>query len=204
MFFLVHFYSSSQQMTTTPTKTEKLYSWNLKTKRHLLFGPNQRFDKELVASRRKNQYSLPSFEKDLNNSYKWLIGSTEVVSSSPAGHFECWVPEGPGIQTLKSGYNRFSFRGSYYMCHVFVWHYHNPNRVAGKDISHLCSNEACCRPSHLRAENRDYNISRRGCVGYLVSMENPDLVIKVCTHQPPCTKTTPFSEMSSLVTLDVE
>lgn len=191
--------------TATPVVgTQVLYTWNLATPRMPLFDPSQRFDDYQIAPRKGNQYSINSFEEDFNNSYCWLVKSTKVVASSPAGHYQCWIPEGTGIQPMASGYNRFSFRGVYYMCHVFVWHYHNPNQAPGQGVSHLCSNENCCRPSHLYDENRNYNVSRRGCLGYLVSSENSELVIRVCVHDPPCTRTTSFSENSNIVTLNYE
>lgn len=192
-------------MAATLAGTQALYTWNLATPRAPLFDPCQRFNGQIIPPRRRNQHSTNNFEEDLNNDYRWLIKSTRVVASPPAGHFQCWIPQGPGIQPTASGYNRFSFRGVYYMCHVYVWHYHHPNsKASAQDISHLCSNEACCRPSHLHRESRHHNISRRGCLGYLVSTESPDMIIMACAHNPPCAKTASFSEKSNAVTLNYE
>lgn len=194
--------SKNEKKTCT---TQNLYTWNFVNTRIVPFHQFQRFDSAVpILPNRGNQYSSITFVDYLNQSYQWLIKSTRIISSPPAGHFQCWVPYGVGIQPLVSGYNRFSFRGTYYMCHVFVWLFHHPNQALTQDISHLCSNKACCRPSHLLCEHRNYNISRRGCPGYLVSNEDNHFVIKICLHHPPCSKTTPFSSDNYIDPLNYE
>lgn len=184
-------------MDTNP-KPKTRYAWNLQ-QRDISFGPSQRFDDVEPSTRAQNQYTSKSFEEELNQTYVWLIKSTKVVHSHPAGHFQCWVPEGVGIDDESPfGYRRFSFKGRKTMCHVFVWLYHHPNQRLSDDVSHLCSNESCCRPSHLFCESRNKNIERRGCSGYLVSSDGSP-TIKICQHEPPCTKTTPYSRDNYVV-----
>lgn len=184
--------------------TRTLYHWNgNNADRMPTFHADQRFDREVMAARSCNQHSSKSLESEFEDAYRWLIGRTEEVASTPAGHFRCWVPGGPGIQHLASGYSRFSFRGVYHMCHAFTWHYRHPGDQGSGDLSHLCSNQACCRPSHLHREDRNTNLSRRGCPGYLVSTTS-NLVLQACRHDPPCTVTTPFNETCDAVPLNFE
>lgn len=168
---------------------KKLYTWNQNQTRTIPFDANQRFDGDELHPRSRNQHSTISMFEDFEQTYRWLISTTKVIESLPRGHFKCWIPEGTGIQ--KAGkYKKLSFSGDYYMCHVFVWLFHHPKQIYTDDISHLCSNEGCCRPSHLFREDRNTNISRRGCSGYLVSDDDKEPIIRLCQHNPPCTKTT--------------
>lgn len=185
------------------TDTITLYAWNAGNKnRDVDFQSNQRFDNATRENRGRNQHSARDFVVDFNQTYVWLITSTIVVPSQPYGHFKCWEPEGTGI--FESGrYRRLSFRGAKYLCHVFVWLFHHPGQTINGDVSHLCSNERCCRPDHLFCENRETNISRRGCPGYLVSTDGHRTIIKICRHNPSCTKTTPYFR-EDFVTLNYE
>jgi hypothetical protein len=59
-----------------------------------------------------------------------------------------------------------------------------PQDAVDLDASHLCGQQWCCRPSHLAWESRLYNISRRGCAGFVLL--DSGTWVRVCTHNPPC------------------
>lgn len=142
------------------------------------FGPQPR--------RNKNQYSLDDSEDGLNTDYRWLISTTiQIVDRS--GYVTCWAPKGPGIDQSSAGYHRFSIMGKKRLCHDFVWEYHHLGINKEADISHLCHNKWCCRPSHLTDESRSVNKSRDNCPGYvLMNLNSRQRMIKVCSHDPVC------------------
>jgi hypothetical protein len=175
-----------------PSSTTKgLYEENLYFSRIPKYTLDQRFDNDDTFSKRKpvNQYSKSDFEQDLDDTYAWLITNTKVQYSIGGGHFKCWIVDTTaiGMQLQNSGYVRVSFRGVYYMAHIFAWIYHNPGKKLQNDGSHLCGNQLCVR--HIYDESHEYNISRRGCLGYLID-SNGHNILQHCTHIPPCKKTT--------------
>jgi hypothetical protein len=142
----------------------------------------------------------------VDDTYKWLIGTT-AVNENETGHFKCWEPSADvkGIDITDSGYFRFSYKGKKILCHRFVWVYHNPGKTItdGYDISHLCGNKRCCRPSHLHCEIKTNNIARIGCMGYIVSEKNPNDILLLCTHNVPC-KTSRFVNGKNFVIIEKE
>jgi len=187
--------SDEGQMPKKPRRsstTKELYEENAKHPSRIpKYALDQWFDGSSTFTKRKpvNQYNKPNFEQDLNDTYAWLITNTKVQPSEGGGHFKCWIVDttATGIQLQPSGYARISFRGAYYMVHVFAWIYHNPGKKLQDDGSHLCGNQLCVR--HVHDESREYNTSRRGCLGYLVD-PNGNNIVKHCKHNPSCKKTT--------------
>ena len=151
------------------------------------FSPNQRFTRTNSCTH-VNQHSRGSDEDLSNTRYRWLISRTTVVTS-PLGLFSCWVVcEGIGIDETKAGYPRMSYAGKKLFTHLFVWEYHNGAKQSDLDISHLCQNKRCCRPSHLQAESRAVNKSRDHCIGFVAldckSQERTHY--RLCKHEPIC------------------
>jgi hypothetical protein len=60
--------------------------------------------------------------------------------------------------------------------------------IGEDDISHLCSNVTCCRPSHLHRESHSINMSRIGCPGLIVMPDYSEYALSLCTHTPRCMK----------------
>jgi len=174
-----------------PSSTTELPEKNYIFPRIPKYTLDQRFDNNNTFSKRKpvNQYNKPDFEQDLDDTYAWLITNTKVQHSVGGGHFKCWIIDidATGMQPQSSGYVRISFCGIYYMAHIFAWIYHNPGKMLENDISHLCGNQLCVR--HVHDESHEYNISRKGCLGYLIDSNGHD-ILQYCTHIPPCKKTT--------------
>jgi len=165
------------------------------------FDLDHRFSDAVLQSRKCNQYTRNSEIEEFNLSYRWLI---TVTAEKPGieGIFVCWEPQGPGIDTNKTGYHRMGFKHTKVMCHVLSWLYHHPGETTEDgDISHLCHNSNCCRPSHLFKESRSINKSREGCVGYALSSDDPSIIIRVCQHLPSCCVARWFSPTSDTVDL---
>jgi hypothetical protein len=179
------------------SSTQELYEENVNLPfRVPKYSPNQRFDGTNTFKKRKavNQYNKPTFEEDSNNTYAWLISNTRVQPSEGGGHFKCWIldTQAQGIQILPAtGYARISFRGAYYMAHVFAWLYHHPGQRLQHDASHECGNKLCIR--HIADETREYNNSRSGCLGYLIDLNDNNIMIKHCTHESPCKRVTLYN-----------
>lgn len=55
------------------------------------------------------------------------------------------------------------------------------------EVSHLCGNAACLRPTHLTWESHAQNMARIGCAGY-VRCQCCGEWTRACTHDPPCIK----------------
>jgi len=125
--------------------------------------------------------------------FHWLLGLT-VLSSDASGFVICWkIPrEAEGIDHTPAGYCRMSFARKKVMCHRFVAEHIKGKQLSDEtQVSHLCGNADCCRPSHLCLESRQENMSRIGCVGYVVHKTANGLfspAIRVCSHNPPCKK----------------
>lgn len=142
----------------------------------------------------------------------WQCPDKHCRGRTHAGISEVWAPP-PGYQTPNlapgvtgaqlnaSGYVRFSYRGTYFMAHVWMFLYHNPGAafpVAGHDVSHLCCNEWCCRPSHLALEPRPYGRTRETCVGFVYDAVT-DTYGQVCRHNPPCMKVVQIAGLPPVV-----
>src|SRR5437016_5227025 len=111
--------------------TDELYEENVKmSERQVTHSALTRFNNRTNRPT-VNQYNKPSFTADFDNTYAWLISNTSIKQSAPSGHFKCWTPyeDTKGIQLQNSGYYRISYRGAYYMAHVFTWIYHHPGQA---------------------------------------------------------------------------
>ena len=141
----------------------------------------------------KNQYSNESTE-DL---YKWIKSNCQELYDDH-DVFGCWIPI---VGTKGIDYNevnnqfRFSFKGVKTLLHVFTKGLFEEN-YDNLDVSHLCHDRKCCRPSHLVYENRSDNKSRDGCPGYVIDNDKAHLL---CKHKPPCKVTS-----SIIKTLDLK
>ena len=96
--------------------------------------------------------------------------------------FTCCIPVGKGVSFNSGGYARVSFNGKRGVAHKLV-HSISPFYDPELDVSHLCVRSTCCNPDHLYSEDRNVNISRRGCIGYLKVGDN---WFSACPHSPPC------------------
>lgn len=115
--------------------------------------------------------------------YKWIVSNC-IETQDENNIFHCWIPKigSTGIHYIKDKNQfRFSLRGSKLLVHVFTKACFEDN-TDDLDVSHLCHNRKCCRPSHLAYESRSYNKSRDGCCGYIIT-RNAHLV---CKHKPAC------------------
>ena len=101
------------------------------------------------------------------------------------GLFTCCVPFGRGVTTWKSGYKGLNFKGKPTSAHSLV-HSLKDQYDDDMDTSHLCGNTSCCNPHHLWSEPHQYNLSRRGYIGYMRLNGN---LFSSCKHEPRC-KTT--------------
>lgn len=155
---------------------------------------NDRFlDENVPEDRNTNQYTKradPAVE-----AYKWLMRWRIRVQTTDVSHitdaFSCWVPSCDGGIDITSGnYRRMAVDGSKELCHRFVYRFWYPSYSTDNDVSHLCGNNGCCRPSHLTSESRTTNKSRDGCVGFLFLGGR---WIKVCKHKPLCVRVTQVS-----------
>jgi hypothetical protein len=146
----------------------------------------------------KNMFA---FEQQCDKVYKRLVKYSDEVKS--AGNlFSCWIPNYTGIEIQDSGYRRLNFLRTDVQCHVFSYLYWNPGlSVEADDISHLCGNPGCCRYSHLCVEPRDYNISRRSCIGWLLDTESGQL-FNFCRHQPFCKIVREINAADALIPTD--
>lgn len=80
--------------------------------------------------------------------------------------------------------NRFVYNAFH-----FLGRLHSSDKKIGRnnahlDVSHLCD-RPCFNPSHLILEDRETNMSRQRCIGYIKVKKK---YIKVCKHNPPCTR----------------
>jgi len=142
-----------------------------------------------------NQYTKPKSDTAwFDAGYQYLMYR---VQEEQLGLFTCWIPSGPGIDAVQTDehYKRMNLNGSSPQCHGFVWAYHHPGVVKNLDVSHLCGNGFCCRPSHLHHEERKYQLLRRGCPGYLCFTDADDIVTYylACKHMPICKRSTSIS-----------
>jgi hypothetical protein len=146
-------------------------------------GKDERFP-PVHTSTHVNQYSNSA---ELQHSRYRLLISNTTRKSSALGFFTCWevIENAKGIDTMPTGYFRMSYAGRKVFVHVFVWEYHNGPKDENLDVSHLCHNKKCCRPSHLHLESRAVNKSRDNCVG-VVAASPDDTPHQLCRHQPPC------------------
>lgn len=144
--------------------------------------------------RHKNQYTKNGDLEESRASYEWLLLQSSVASnhSSEKG-VACWTPKGKGISKTASGYLRFNHAGRKILCHVFTWQFSNPEDIKDGDVSHLCRNKECCRPSHLVKEDRSKNKSRDNCPGIISCSVHHDESYRLCRHEPRCLFTTAFS-----------
>jgi len=146
------------------------------------YTENQRFS-SIKESTHVNQHKKDDL---LNTRYRWLIRNT-TVKSSELGFFLCWiVNESSGIDETKGGYPRMSFSGKKIFTHQFVWEYHKGKKPDEMDISHLCQNKRCCRPSHLHVESRSMNKSRDHCIGIVSPAIDKQNCYRLCQHEPIC------------------
>lgn len=170
--------------------------------------------------KKSNQYTMRTFEQYMDETFEWLVPKTMPLISFPIGHFVCWnLDEGiKGVDSNEAGYKRISFHGAKVLAHVFTWLYIHPGEpmdeeIVKKNLSHLCGNAKCCRPSHIHKEPHPTNISRKGCVGFIP--KHPDIgpdddsellnhFIQVCTHSPTCKKITFVSPEQFDTELDFE
>jgi len=146
-----------------------------------------------------NQYNKPKSDAE------WIDHGYEVlmyrVQKEKRGIYTCWVPNGEGIDAVDDGdhYKRMNLNGSSPQCHTVSWAYHNPGVIKSDDVSHLCANGFCCRPSHLCHEARMYQLTRRGCPGVLILNDFDDDVGNIvkyytmCVHSPECKVSTELS-----------
>jgi hypothetical protein len=63
----------------------------------------------------------------------------------------------------------------------------------GRDIaqtgSHLCGKANCFNPYHICDESQFKNNDRQRCLGYVICPHHNHVLVKLCTHEPPCIKT---------------
>ena len=147
------------------------------------------------TSRATNQYST---KWTTSQQYNWIAYNANRVYDS-TGTFCCWIPPTGGGFDFDEDKNqfRFSIDGKKALVHVFTRFCKSAppdlnNNISSLDVSHLCHNRKCCRPSHLEYEGRDYNKSRDNCPGYLKD-EHGDFRL-VCKHNPPCKVVTVVSD----------
>jgi len=151
-------------------------------------------DPEAVLPRGTNQHTATNFATSCDKTWAWLrcVASTTRYGVPDADEkeqlWECWTVDPKatqGIDETATGYPRISFRGGKVQTHVFTWCYYHPGTLPNGDVSHLCGNALCIRPSHLHDEAHDVNMSRIHCVGYIYDVRRRSHH-KVCMHNPPC------------------
>jgi hypothetical protein len=188
--------------TTTSSNNNNFESWNVDNQfRIVTINPDTRYNPVKRPGSNQITVNNPNY---INNTYKWLVGTTTEFKNETK-HFTCWEPSGTGIDDTDSGYKRFSYKGDKILCHRFVWYFFNPGKLIPNDhdISHLCGNKRCCRPSHLYCEPKPNNVARINCIAYLVADSNHDSIMKICIHNVPC-KTAKYISKNNLVTLQPE
>lgn len=135
------------------------------------------------ANLNRNQYTpKPTAEKVLED----LLTNRCHEVWDPTHSFKCLVPHGTGVHRQPNGYFRINYDGGKVMAHVFAFETTYDCKVT-MDCSHLCGNQGCCNPEHLADENRKYNLSRRGCKGYVyIERDDETYFIMSCSHNPIC------------------
>jgi hypothetical protein len=102
---------------------------------------------------------------------------------------DCWLC--PLKPSKAQGYCQGSYDGhnKFALVHVVAaWEHTNGLDIShDTDASHLCGNATCFNPLHISVESKQMNQSRRGCIGYIVDMNNVRYLH--CQHVPPCLKT---------------
>jgi hypothetical protein len=143
-----------------------------------------------------NQYNKPSTDADWTRYLVILIlhGSKERYSSEFSSRpynaeplFICW--ESTRGDLTPGGYYRISFQGQKvqnYGAIATAFYGQQP----GKDVSHMCGNPLCVRPSHLVWESHSQNMSRIGCPGVIYHVYNDRFFDEACSHTPRCKKVT--------------
>jgi len=127
----------------------------------------------------------------------------EELAENPALRtFECWSANKGELvkitRTNATGQSRQQGIGvtfqaeksKLYLGHRLSWATINGylyNEMPNGDISHLCHNSMCWRPSHLNLESHQINMLRNRCVGYIF-FRDTNCLVKVCHcgAQPPC------------------
>jgi hypothetical protein len=164
-----------------------------------------------------NQYTKPKSDAEwFNLGYRYLV-SRCIEEPDETGTFSCWIPSGPGISIVESDtykYRRMKLQNTTPLCHVFAWAYHHPGIKKEYDISHLCGNPKCCRPSHLHHEERKYQRTRDGCTGFVIQLDCGETDVddagtitsdeytryyRVCKHNPHCKKAVIISTDNEIV-----
>lgn len=185
-------------MAAASKKESKFRETNSSTERtvkHALLAPGEVPVK--APPRKSNQHTKSTWTVELNYLYQDLIKACVKVKST-VDAFECWVPDQDSIgltwPEYARGYTRVRFDGGAIQTHVFVFLYHRPmQRVPdGMDVSHRCGNSLCCRPSHLTAESRDVNLSRRTCAGIIYETIS-QTYFRLCRHEPICCVSSVFN-----------
>ena len=166
--------------------------WNSSATRVPKYSPTQRWDGQEPPSRKTNQYTKLTLSEQIDRDYRWLITKTTVAPQDSLGIINCSIPNGEGIDITEANYTRMGFRGDKVMCHVFSWNYFNPGQIipATNDVSHLCGNSKCCKPSHLHLEPHSVNIGRIACPGFIVIpiTDTENHCFQICNHTPHCKK----------------
>lgn len=80
------------------------------------------------------------------------------------------VRDGPTEQDRKNqqGQSSLVTYTKFLGTHVVLYSNHRTVPRTGYHASHLCHNERCIRPTHLRVENATLNQQRKGCPGLLL------------------------------------
>jgi len=131
-----------------------------------------------------NQYTIFDLKK-LDLYYLWLISITKEKWDDTFSVC-CWIPtpNTKGIDFMeKSRQHRASLKGNKILLHVFTKLFWEKPKNIEYEVSHLCQNHICIRPSHLHWESHLENMSRIGCIGW-ICVEN--MFIRVCKHKPSC------------------
>lgn len=150
---------------------------------------------------KKNQYTKNLETKE--HIYLWLMRNCEMIYDR-SQTFCCYVPYRgtKGIDFCLGSTNhpahiRISWNGKKVIASEFVKNYiENRNSPPNNCIcSHRCHNPYCLNENHIVYELQDdrtrqvtNNIGRIGCPGFVI-VQNRN-IIKVCTHDPFCMKTT--------------
>lgn len=136
-----------------------------------------------------NQYTKLDGDQTL------FINSMVIFKNTTQSVTGCWeLSHTVGISVHNNGYGRVSFLGSKKLAHhiaIMATKGLGPDWTCpeGHDVSHLCGNNKCVKPSHLVVESRANNMSRIGCKGY-VTVQNTTATVVVefcmCNHAPKC------------------
>lgn len=77
----------------------------------------------------------------------------------------------------------------------------------GRDIeatgSHLCGRANCFNPYHIVDESQFKNNDRQRCLGFVICPQHNHVLVKLCTHNPPCIKS-PIKAMQCCLTATQE